>query len=124
LLSLLTERIDAEALRAGPRLRGVANMAVGYNNIDVPACRARGVVVTNTPDVLTNACADFTWALILAVTRRLGEGGRPRRRLGQGVTIRRSSSTTSGLASVETSPASCPLEIAASTRRMICAAAP
>ena len=54
----------------------MANVAVGYNNIDVAACRARGVVVTNTPDVLTNACADFTWALILAVTRRLGEGER------------------------------------------------
>jgi glyoxylate reductase len=49
---------------------------VGYNNIDVAACRARGVTVTNTPDVLTNACADFTWGLILAVTRRLGEGER------------------------------------------------
>ena len=56
--------------------RVVANVAVGYNNIDVPACRARGVAATNTPDVLTNACADFTWALILAVTRRLGEGER------------------------------------------------
>ena len=61
---------------AGPQLKIVANVAVGYNNIDVPACRARGVAVTNTPDVLTNACADFTWALILAVTRRLGEGER------------------------------------------------
>jgi len=61
---------------AGPSLKIVANVAVGYNNIDVPACRARGVAVTNTPDVLTNACADFTWALILAVTRRLGEGER------------------------------------------------
>ena len=61
---------------AGPSLKVVANVAVGYNNIDVAACRARGIVVTNTPDVLTNACADFTWALILAVTRRLGEGER------------------------------------------------
>jgi glyoxylate reductase len=57
-------------------LKVVANVAVGYNNIDVAACRARKVVVTNTPDVLTNACADFTWALILAITRRLGEGER------------------------------------------------
>jgi glyoxylate reductase len=57
-------------------LKVVANVAVGFNNIDVPACRARGVVATNTPDVLTNACADFTWALILAVTRRLSEGER------------------------------------------------
>lgn len=77
LVCLLTDTIDAAALdAAGPQLKIVANVAVGYNNIDVPACRARGVVVTNTPDVLTNACADFTWALILAVTRRLGEGER------------------------------------------------
>jgi glyoxylate reductase len=74
---LLTDGIDAEVLdAAGASLRIVANVAVGYNNIDVAACRARGVVATNTPDVLTNACADFTWALILAVTRRLGEGER------------------------------------------------
>ena len=74
---LLTDAIDAGVLdAAGPQLKIVANVAVGYNNIDVPACRARGVAVTNTPDVLTNACADFTWALILAVTRRLGEGER------------------------------------------------
>lgn len=77
LVCLLTDTIDAAVLdAAGPQLKVVANVAVGYNNIDVPACRARGVVVTNTPDVLTNACADFTWALILAVTRRLGEGER------------------------------------------------
>ncbi len=61
---------------AGPQLKIVANVAVGFNNIDVPACRARGIAVTNTPDVLTNACADFTWALILAITRRFGEGER------------------------------------------------
>jgi glyoxylate reductase len=74
---LLTDTIDSAVLdAAGPSLRVVANVAVGYNNIDVPACRARGVAATNTPDVLTNACADFTWALILAVTRRLGEGER------------------------------------------------
>lgn len=74
---LLTEAIDAEVLdAAGPQLKVVANVAVGYNNIDVAACRARGVVATNTPDVLTNACADFTWGLILAITRRLGEGER------------------------------------------------
>jgi glyoxylate reductase len=74
---LLTDAIDASVLdAAGPSLKVVANVAVGYNNIDLPACRARGVAVTNTPDVLTNACADFTWALILAVTRRLGEGER------------------------------------------------
>jgi glyoxylate reductase len=77
LVCLLTDTIDAAVLdAAGPSLKVVANVAVGYNNIDVEACRARGVVATNTPDVLTNACADFTWALILAVTRRLGEGER------------------------------------------------
>ena len=77
LVCLLTDTIDAAVLEAaGPTLKIVANVAVGYNNIDVPACRARGVAATNTPDVLTNACADFTWALILAVTRRLGEGER------------------------------------------------
>lgn len=77
LVCLLTDRIDAEVLdAAGPGLKVVANVAVGYNNIDLEACRVRGVAVTNTPDVLTNACADFTWALILAVTRRLGEGER------------------------------------------------
>ena len=58
----------------------MANVAVGYNNIDVAACRARGVVVTNTPDVLTNACADFTWALILGgdppARRRRARGAR------------------------------------------------
>jgi glyoxylate reductase len=77
IVCLLTEPIDAAVLdAAGPQLKIVANVAVGYNNIDVPACRARGVVVTNTPDVLTNACADFTWGLILAITRRLSEGER------------------------------------------------
>jgi glyoxylate reductase len=80
LICLLTDRIDAEVLEAGRDLRVVANIAVGYNNIDVEACRERGVIVTNTPDVLTNACADFTWALILAVTRRLGEAERQLRR--------------------------------------------
>ena len=77
IVCLLTDTIDAAVLdAAGPQLKIVANVAVGYNNIDVAACRARGVAVTNTPDVLTNACADFTWGLILAITRRLGEGER------------------------------------------------
>jgi glyoxylate reductase len=80
-ICLLTDTIDAPVLdAAGPALRIVAEGAVGYNNVDVAACRARGIVVTNTPDVLTNACADFTWALILAATRRLGEGERVVRR--------------------------------------------
>jgi glyoxylate reductase len=80
LICLLTDRIDAELLAAAARLKIVANIAVGYNNIDVAACRERRIVVTNTPDVLTNACADFTWALILGITRRLGEGERELRR--------------------------------------------
>jgi glyoxylate reductase len=80
LICLLTDRVDAEVLEAGADLRIVANIAVGYNNIDVDACRARNIVVTNTPDVLTNACADFTWSLILGITRRLGEAERQLRR--------------------------------------------
>jgi glyoxylate reductase len=77
IVCLLTDTIDTAVLdAAGPQLKIVANVAVGYNNIDVAACRARRIAVTNTPDVLTNACADFTWALILAITRRLGEGER------------------------------------------------
>src|SRR5690606_754178 len=59
---------------AGPGLRVVANLAVGYDNVDVAAARARGVVVTNTPDVLTEATADLTWALLLAAARRVVEG--------------------------------------------------
>ncbi|MGE0042496.1 MAG: 2-hydroxyacid dehydrogenase [Vicinamibacterales bacterium] len=76
LVCLLTDKIDEEVLEAGRDLRIVADIAVGYNNIDVEACRRRGIIVTNTPDVLTNACADFTWALILGITRRLGEAER------------------------------------------------
>ena len=80
LVCALTDRVDAKVLAGATRLRVVANIAVGYNNIDLEACRARGVIVTNTPDVLTNACADFTWSLILGVTRRLGEAERQLRR--------------------------------------------
>lgn len=77
LVALLTERVDAELLDAcGPQLRVVSNVAVGYNNIDVPACRERGIVVTNTPGVLTEATADIAMALILMSTRRLAEGER------------------------------------------------
>ena len=76
LICLLTDRIDEQILAAGRDLRVVANIAVGYNNIDLDSCRARGIVVSNTPDVLTNACADFTWATILGITRRLGEAER------------------------------------------------
>ena len=69
----LTERIDAALLARCPRLKAVCNIAVGYNNIDVAACNARGVMVTNTPGVLDDATADFTWTLILATARRLTE---------------------------------------------------
>jgi glyoxylate reductase len=76
LICLLTDQIDASIFDTAPRLRIIANVAVGYNNIDVAAARARGIAVTNTPDVLTESVADFTWALILAITRRLSEGER------------------------------------------------
>ncbi|MGC4082156.1 MAG: D-glycerate dehydrogenase [Vicinamibacterales bacterium] len=80
LITMLTERVDADLLDAGKDLKVVANVAVGYNNIDVATCRARGVICTNTPEVLTDSVADFTWALILAITRRLSEGERVVRR--------------------------------------------
>lgn len=79
-VSMLTESIDRELLDRAPGLKIVANVAVGYNNIDVAHARSRGVIVTNTPDVLTESVADFTWALILAITRRLSEGERLVRR--------------------------------------------
>ena len=70
-------RVDAELLdAAGASLRVVANFAVGYDNVDVAACRERGVIVTNTPDVLTNATAELAVALMLAAARRLGEAER------------------------------------------------
>ena len=73
----LTERIDTELLAAaGPELKVVANVAVGYDNIDVAAAAAAGVIVTNTPGVLDRATADHTFALILAATRRITEGDR------------------------------------------------
>jgi glyoxylate reductase len=75
-VTLLTDRVDADFLDAAPRLRVVANVAVGFNNIDVEACARRGVMVTNTPGVLTDATADLAMALILMSTRRLGEGER------------------------------------------------
>jgi glyoxylate reductase len=76
LLSLLTYRIDAELLAAAPELRVVANHAVGFDNVDLDACRARNVVVTNTPGVLTEATADLTFGLILDACRRVTEGDR------------------------------------------------
>ena len=69
----LTDRIDAAVLAAAPNLRAVCNIAVGYNNIDVSACSARGIVVTNTPGVLDETTADLVWALMLATARRLTE---------------------------------------------------
>jgi gluconate 2-dehydrogenase len=65
--------IDAEVLDANPQLRAVCNMAVGYNNFDVAACTARGVLCTNTPDVLTETTADFGFALMMAAARRISE---------------------------------------------------
>jgi glyoxylate reductase len=77
IVTMLTERVDAELLEAaGPRLRVVANHAVGFDNIDLAACSAAGVLATNTPDVLTETTADMAFALMLAVARRLGEGER------------------------------------------------
>ena len=75
-----SERIDAEVLDANPQLRAVCNMAVGYNNFDVPACTARGVMATNTPDVLTETTADFGFALMMATARRVTESERYLRR--------------------------------------------
>jgi glyoxylate reductase len=76
-LTMLTDRVDEAFLEAaGPGLRVVSNMAVGYDNIDVPACTRRGVAVGNTPGVLTDTTADLAWALILAAARRLPEGER------------------------------------------------
>jgi glyoxylate reductase len=77
LLTMLSERVDAELLdAAGPQLKVVANHAVGSDNIDVVECTRRGVLVANTPDVLTEATADLAWSLILACVRRVAEGDR------------------------------------------------
>lgn len=80
LVCLITDSVDREAIEAGGALRVIANVGVGYNNIDVATARSRGIVVANTPGVLTEATADLTWALILAITRRLGEAERVLRR--------------------------------------------
>lgn len=74
LLSMITDRVDAELLDRAPELRIIANFGVGYNNIDVNAATRRGIMVTNTPGVLTDATADLTMALMLAVARRVVEG--------------------------------------------------
>ncbi len=81
LICLLTDRIDGAVVDAGlPDLKIVANVAVGYDNVDVPAVKSRGVVFTNTPDVLTEATAELTWGLILSLARRVTEGDRLIRR--------------------------------------------
>ena len=76
-LTLLTDKVDDEFLdAAGPQLKVVSNYAVGFDNVDVPACTARGVAVGNTPGVLTETTADLAWALLMAAARRLPEGDR------------------------------------------------
>ncbi len=76
-VTMLYDRVDEELLdAAGPGLRGVCNVAVGFDNVDLAACARRAVVVTNTPGVLDDATADLAFALVLAATRRLGEGER------------------------------------------------
>jgi glyoxylate reductase len=74
LVCLLTEKVNDDLLRAAPKLRIAANVAVGYDNIDVDTCTKRGVVATNTPGVLDETTADFAWTLMMAVARRLSEG--------------------------------------------------
>lgn len=76
LVTMFTDPVDATVLEAGTDLKVVATVAVGFNNIDVAAARARGVVVTNTPDVLTEATADLAWSIVLGLTRRIVEGDR------------------------------------------------
>ncbi len=76
LLSMITDAVDQELLDRAPKLKIVANFGVGFNNIDVAAASRRGIMVTNTPDVLTDATAELTMALLLAVARRMVEGDR------------------------------------------------
>ncbi|MGH7477054.1 MAG: 2-hydroxyacid dehydrogenase [Longimicrobiales bacterium] len=76
ILPVLTRRITEPDLERAPRLRVIANYGAGHDNVDVVAARRRGIAVSNTPDVLTEATAELTWALILATARRLGEGER------------------------------------------------
>ncbi|MDE2038999.1 MAG: D-glycerate dehydrogenase [Elusimicrobia bacterium] len=74
LLCILTDKVDVELLEAAPRLKAVATYSVGFDHVDVKACALRRVVVSNTPGVLTETTADFTWALLLAASRRVVEG--------------------------------------------------
>ena len=73
LMCALTDKVDPVLLAAAPKLKAVANIAVGYNNIDVPACTARGVMATNTPGVLDDSTADLAWTLMLGTARRITE---------------------------------------------------
>lgn len=75
-ITLLTDRVDEELLRRAPNLKVVSNYAVGFDNVDTKAAKAHGVVVTNTPEVLTDTTADLTWALLLAAARRIPESDR------------------------------------------------
>ncbi len=71
MVAMLTDRIDTQLLDAAPRLKIVANYAVGFNNVDVPAATARGVMVTNTPEVVTDATADLAWAILMGIARNV-----------------------------------------------------
>jgi glyoxylate reductase len=88
LLAVVTDAIDRAVIEAGRDLKVISTIAVGYNNIDVTAARERGIVVTNTPDILTESTADLTWTLILGIMRRVVEGDRLVRR-GRSVRNRR-----------------------------------
>src|SRR4051812_21159283 len=72
IITMLTDRIDAALLEKRPTIKAIANYAVGYNNIDVAACTARKIGVSNTPDVLTDATAEVAWTLLFAAARRVG----------------------------------------------------
>lgn len=76
LICVLSDKVDGVVMDAGPALKVVATISVGFENIDVPAARQRGIIATNTPDVLTEATAELTWALILGIARRVTEGDR------------------------------------------------
>ncbi len=77
LVTLLSDSIDAEVMDAGPKLKVIANYAVGFNNIDIAAATERGIAVTNTPGgVLTETTADLAWALLMATARRIVESDR------------------------------------------------
>lgn len=73
-ISMLDDPIDSDVINAAPNLKVISNYAVGFNNIDIKTATSRGIVVTNTPGVLTNATADLAWALLMAASRRVAEG--------------------------------------------------